>query len=954
MPNKKDNEKDGIFKMYFDLTKQAVNDYGKNSVVLLQVGSFYEIYGLTEEDGSYSGSNITDVATCCRMNIRPKHLTFNDKEIVMAGFPDKENAVEKFLHYINEGGFTSVIYSQDENNPTVRSFDSVVSPGTYLSNNEIKLQNNIVCITLEVTKGSKKKNPIIFCGISNINVITGDSCVYEYQTPYSKSHTIYDELERFISIKEPSEVIIISPFDKEQCNKIKNYANIKCNTIHYISSNDPKAKKSNEQVFQFETFHKYFSVQLYNTTSLLNEKTVALQSITYLLYFIVKHNPSLIKKVNFPEFEDKNNDVRLANHTLQQLNIIQDNNFTGKLSSLVNLLDHCKSSIGKRRYLYEITHPTVDQDYLNKEYNMTEHLINNYELVETIRKKLYINDIAYLLRKSIMKKVTPLEVLHFYKSLNTIKVIYDTIIHDSNIFEYVYNRININVSSECSNIIDEINSTYDITLCEKYETMDIDENIFNSGVDMELDNLVKKYEENWKIMKIYQEQLDITLKMDEKKKTPTNNDYVKLESTEKRGYSLICTKTRFSKLKKLLEISNSSLIITSSPSNQSNVIIESNEFVEPLANINKLRKSIKDLVNKLHIDFLEIFSNKKEKINSIITFVEMIDNIQNRAFVAEKYNYSKPSILSFLSSSSCVAIKDLRHPLIELIHDEPYVANDLELGREKKGLLIYGTNAVGKTSLIRALGMSVVMAQCGYFVPASSFEYIPYKKIFSRILNTDNLFKGLSTFAVEMSELNVILNGSDSNSLILGDELCSGTEMDSAKAIFVSGLQNIYSKNSSFIFATHLHEITEYDEISNLEKLSMKHMTVHYDYEDDKMVYDRKLKEGPGESMYGLEVCKSLNMPQDFLENAYSLRDKYLNEVSVLDSKKSRYNSKKLINICEICKKNPASETHHKVEQKMADKNGFIGNIHKDHISNLIGICEECHKTEHKISSHTI
>ena len=100
MPNKKDNEKDGIFKMYFDLTKQAVNDYGKNSVVLLQVGSFYEIYGLTEEDGSYSGSNITDVATCCRMNIRPKHLTFNDKEIVMAGFPDKENAVEKFLHYM--------------------------------------------------------------------------------------------------------------------------------------------------------------------------------------------------------------------------------------------------------------------------------------------------------------------------------------------------------------------------------------------------------------------------------------------------------------------------------------------------------------------------------------------------------------------------------------------------------------------------------------------------------------------------------------------------------------------------------------------------------------------------------------------------------------------------------------------------------------------------------------
>jgi DNA mismatch repair protein MutS len=553
-----------------------------------------------------------------------------------------------------------------------------------------------------------------------------------------------------------------------------------------------------------------------------------------------------------------------------------------------------------------------------------------------------------------MKRLTPLEITHFYKSLGVVKEIYDDIINDSKIFEYVYDKINIKISSECDDINTKISSTYDVTLCEKYETMDIDENIFYPGVNTVLDNLVKEYDENWNIMKNYKEQLDITIKMDEKRKIPNTNDYVKLESTEKRGYSLVCTKTRFLKLKKLLELNNSPLVITSSPSTQSNVIIESNDFVEPLGKINRLRKNIKEVVNKTHVEFLEFFSDKKLKINSIITFIEMIDNLQNRAFVAQKYKYSKPSILSFLSSSSCVTIKNLRHPLIELLHDEPYVSNDLELGREKKGLLIYGTNAVGKTSLIRALGMSVVMAQCGYFVPASQFEYIPYKKIFSRILNTDNLFKGLSTFAVEMSELNVILNGCDSNSLILGDELCSGTEMESAKAIFVSGLQNIYSKNASFIFATHLHEITDYNEITNLENLSMKHMTVHYDYEKDKMIYDRKLKDGAGESMYGLEVCKSLNMPHDFLENAYSLRDKYLSEVSVLESKKSRYNSQKLINICEICNKNPATETHHKKEQNKADKNGFIGDMHKNHISNLIGICEECHKIEHKLSVHTI
>ena len=92
------------------------------------------------------------------------------------------------------------------------------------------------------------------------------------------------------------------------------------------------------------------------------------------------------------------------------------------------------------------------------------------------------------------------------------------------------------------------------------------------------------------------------------------------------------------------------------------------------------------------------------------------------------------------------------------------------------------------------------MAQSGFYVPCSQFTYKPYKAIFSRILGNDNLFKGLSTFAVEMSELRTILQLADENSLILGDELCSGTETESALSIFVSGLQHLYHVNSKVIF----------------------------------------------------------------------------------------------------------------------------------------------------------
>ena len=167
------------------------------------------------------------------------------------------------------------------------------------------------------------------------------------------------------------------------------------------------------------------------------------------------------------------------------------------------------------------------------------------------------------------------------------------------------------------------------------------------------------------------------------------------------------------------------------------------------------------------------------------------------------------------------------------------------------------------------------MAQAGLYVPASSFVYSPYSTIFTRLLGNDNIFKGLSTFAVEMIELRTILQLANSNSLILGDELCSGTESDSALSIFMTGLEILYNRNSTFLFATHFHEIANYEELKTLTTIKLYHMTVEYDKTSNKLIYDRKLKSGPGESMYGLEVCKSLDLPEDFLNRAHDLRIKY-------------------------------------------------------------------------------
>jgi DNA mismatch repair protein MutS len=335
-------------------------------------------------------------------------------------------------------------------------------------------------------------------------------------------------------------------------------------------------------------------------------------------------------------------------------------------------------------------------------------------------------------------------------------------------------------------------------------------------------------------------------------------------------------------------------------------------------------------------------------MEQICRFVSNVDVVLNKAHISKKYNYCCPEIIE--SEDSCVSVENIRHCLIEHIqNNEIYVTNDMDLGTtQQKGVLLYGTNAVGKTSFIRALGICIILAQSGMFVPCSVFKYKPYKAIFSRIIGNDNLFKGLSTFAVEMSELRVILQKADQYSLILGDEVCSGTETESALSIFMAALMDIYDKQCSFIFATHFHEILDYEELKTLTNLHIYHMHVVFNRENDTMIYDRKLKTGPGTKCYGLEVCKSLHLNDDFLNKAYDLRSKYFPESrTTLDFKTSKYNAKKIRGLCELCHNVLSQEVHHVNQQKDANSDGYIGTFHKNHVANLMSLCESCHNKQH-------
>lgn len=200
-----------------------------------------------------------------------------------------------------------------------------------------------------------------------------------------------------------------------------------------------------------------------------------------------------------------------------------------------------------------------------------------------------------------------------------------------------------------------------------------------------------------------------------------------------------------------------------------------------------------------------------------------------------------------------------------------------------------------------------------------------------------------------MSCLRVILKSANENSIILGDELANSTEIQSGISIMVATLIKLHETKCSFIIASHFNQIDDYDEIKELSRLKMKHMSIEYDHQNDNLIFNRKLQDGVGMTNYGLSVARSLYMPVEFMDKAYHLRNKYFpNNKGTLSLPTTKYNSTKIKTLCELCKKSIGSEIHHMQQQKDADKNGFIGHFDKNHHANLMSICTKCHDDIHK------
>ena len=931
---------------YLQLQKQYSEKYGPKTVVLMQVGAFFEMYGLKN---SLLGLN--EICSICSLNTSDKKICVGQDSVVMAGFRDY--TLEKYIAKLTDAGYTAVVYIQEKTGKTItRVLHAVYSPGTYVScetDASPKITNHIMCLWLDIVKPIRSAKETLVYGISVVNVFTGKSHLFEHECPFIMNPTTFDELERCVSVFAPSELVVVSPFANDRLDSVLQYAGVKCSAIHRVSASSDKATNCVKQVYAKHILSQLFGAEAYDLCAEFSQSVMATQSFCFLSDFIQEHNSDLLKKITIPAFNNVGTRMILANHTLKQLNMIGDE------MSVHSFLNKCRSALGRRALHQQMTNPTFDVGWLAAEYAATGLFLENYHFVELFRQQLgSINDLEKILRQLVLRKLYPMSIYQFYNSICIIQQLGVGLCENTAIMEYLRCP---DVVELCRSIVGFVDASLEIGSCRSLQSLtSFDCNIMKRGVSSVLDDLIARRDRCEEVLNGIMHYFNSLLAKDEHDTT----EYIKKHETEKSYVSLQLTKKRASLLKGALGNGSSVVDICGVSFKTSEIVFQSasagaDEISIPVLNtitkdIFQLNEQINSQIVVVYNEFLAELENRfYASIERICAFVARMDVIQSKAYIARTYNYCQP-VIRASADKSFVNAKGLRHCLIEHIQtNELYVANDMHIGCEaQNGMLLYGTNAVGKTSLIRALGIAVILAQCGMYVPCSSFVYKPYTAIYSSILGNDNLFKGLSTFAVEMSELRVILKMADADSLVLGDEVCSGTETESALSIFVAALMELHAKSVSFVFATHFHEILKFDEIAALKTMVLAHMSVSYDRALDCLVYDRKLKMGAGNRMYGLEVCKSLYLEEAFLSTAHSLRNKYFPEHrGALSHGLTAYSNKKVRGMCEICKTELSDETHHLFQQKDATADGFIGTFHMNHPANLMPVCEKCHDLIH-------
>ena len=917
---------------YAKLQKYYENLYGKNVCIFYMIGSFYEIMGVDElgDELESIGSDIQKISDILGISATMKNKKKNEipskTNPRLAGFP--LSCLDKYTSILTENDYTVVIVDQKNginNKKCKREVSQVLSKTT---NEETKLSvgstlnDESFLLSIYISETTYKLNPILLMGCALINTIHGKTYTYE-PIEITDSNTVLEEIQTIKTQFHPKETIVYGHLGKyfNSKNIIQNIAD---KAYNYINLYSHYSKEKQRVILnRYANFSENLYMSAIETIGLEFYQN-ALRAFIGMIEFVFNHKSYLIKNLEAPTILDKENTLTLSSNTLYQLDI----------QNILQLLNNCITQIGKREFEWRIKHPLSDTYMIQQRHETIEKYINSS--YSEIRKQLKgIIDLERYIRKITIHTIQPFEIVQFvYSCQQAIDII--TSWCSDNDPKKEPHQISL------QNCFDYITNIIDCSIASKYSFETVSESIFYEGFSEDIDK------EKHTLQKAYNQFIDTLYECN---KDCTEKQFY-LEKNEIDGYYIKGTRKRFEDLQKRRcdeqFLNTLQSIFVSSKSSEVKIYLSNNndlnkEIQNATLNIKELTKT---LVQNTIIPYMYQFH---DSLKWLCDSIKDIDCITTSAYNAIYFNYSKPTIQQ--TENSWISAKKIRHPLIENNPDVIYKPNDICLGKEKDqlGILLFGENATGKSSLMKSVGISVILAQAGMFVPAIEFEIAPYKQLYSRFPTGDSILKGKSTFMLEMEDLRHILHNTNNSTLVIGDEIANGTESKSALSIVASSLNYLVQKNTSFIFASHMLELINVSVIQNLKELQFKHLHVYRDDNND-IVYDRTLQDGPPENhSYGLEIISTLDFPNSFIHNAFHICNTINQTKKPENLKATKYNSKTFAyEKCYFCG-NQTEEVHHIIPQSQYRENNskFISEKYINHSSNLLSVCSSCHDAIH-------
>lgn len=806
-----------------------------DTILLFRVGDFFETF---EEDAKTT-SKVLGITLTKRSNGYAG-------DTPLAGFP--HHAIDSYLPKLVRAGYRVAVCEQMENPKFAkgivkREVVEVVTPGVTLSDKLLDHKKNNYLLSIVIQDK--------ICGLSFCDISTAEFYVFEIPLI---------QLGDMIESINPSEFLIPKK-DKEFLTEL----------IEKINSS-LRITKLDDWIFNFD-FANELLKNHFKTVTLkgfgIENLPVGIIAAGAVLNYLNDTQRVNLTHLNRISLYNPADYMILDYSTKRNLEITFSMQDGGREGSLISILDKTQTAMGGRLLKKWISAPLRELDQIKKRHDSVEELFKN----KRIRKKLNehlreIGDLERLISRICTGRATPREVVALKSSLKIIPELKE--------------QLKDFTVQTLKTISDQLDSAEKIV--EKISAAIIDTppasinegGIIRNGFSAELDEL--------RDISLHGKEWIAAFQQTERERTGIPS--LKVNFNNVFGYYIDVSHTHKNKIPdnyiRKQTLVNSERYITP----------ELKEYEDKVLNA---QEKINELEAQLFNEIRSLAANETEIIQKNAKLIAMLDCFNSYAQCADEYNYVKP----FVNDSDKINIIQGRHPVVERIIDpgNKFTPNDTFLDNDTDQIiLLTGPNMAGKSVYLRQVGLIVLLAQIGSFVPAKEAEIGLVDRIFTRVGASDNITAGESTFLVEMQEAANILNNATSKSLILLDEIGRGTSTFDGISIAWAITEYLHENpdiTAKTLFATHYHELNEMSELFP----KIKNYKVEVREYEDKVVFLHKVNPGRADHSYGIQVAQMAGLPLFVTNRAKEvLNNLESKELTPYEVKKERLKKLKSIN----------------------------------------------------------